>query len=211
MHIYVQSNDCGLSPILNLDRHCLHEKKEETEPLLTSHTAPNRHWATLYSRFSAECILWFQKYDISQVSSGWKKERFSCFICKPPDSSSPLSPIQETLQGRQCFHERTPWRKISALIWEKGRYLFLSTKPHHQKVTRHYVDSLFDCRGHDWIDLHCAVEMLWLIGWFLWQRENGAVRSSPLLLLSLYIPSAVPSCLEQGVQGSPDVQLINWF
>lgn len=48
--------------------------KKETEPLFTSSTMANLHWASLYSRFSTACIVWFQKRDIRQVSSGWKKK-----------------------------------------------------------------------------------------------------------------------------------------
>lgn len=87
--MYVQTiNDCGLSPILNWYIYGIYGTvKKETEPLFTSYTMANLYWASLYSRFSTECIVWFQKRDIRQVSSGWKKNDFpalSANLLTPP-------------------------------------------------------------------------------------------------------------------------------
>lgn len=107
--------------------------KKETEPLFTSSTMANLHWASLYSRFSTACIVWFQKRDIRQVSSGWKKKWFSCFICKPPDSSSPPSPIQETLQGKTVFSWARAVEKDIRLDLGKGKVSLSLYKSHAVK------------------------------------------------------------------------------
>lgn len=189
--LYVQTmNDSGPNPILNLHRSCQRGKKRRRRrnggSFYLMQFLANLYWVSLYSRFSAESILWFQKRDISQVSSSWIKEkRFSCFICKPPDSSSPPSPIQETLRGRQCFHERTPWREreIRLDLGEREGISF-SPQSHGIKSNQTLRRKAF-LTAAAMTELTFTVEMLRLIGWFLWQRENGAVRSSPLLPLSL--------------------------
>lgn len=135
-----------------------------------------------------------------------KKKGFSCFICKPPDSPSPPSPIQEPLQGRQCFHERTPWRKISALIWEKGRYLFLSTK-HAMKSNQARRRKPF-WRPWPWLNW----PSLWrCYGWLDDSSDKEKMVQCVPGLVEPCIPSSNSSCLEQGVQISPDVKLINSF
>lgn len=155
----------------------------------------NLYWASLYSRFSTECIVWFQKRDIRQVSSGWKKYGF------PALSANLLTPPAHRLLFRKrckqdsvfmsaCRGERyPPWfGKREGISFSLQSHAIKSNqtlrrKPFWRPWPWLNWPSLWRCYG--WLDDSSDKEKM--------------VQCVPVLCCRwACIPSSISSCLEQG-------------
>lgn len=111
-------------------------------------------------------------------------------------------PVHRLLFWKRCKEDKEGERYLPWFRKREGISVS-SEKPHHQKQLYDTMQKAF-LRAMAMTELTFTVEMLRLIGWFLWQRENGAMRSSPLPLLSLY---SVFHLIMFGTGGSTSLQM----